>query len=238
MATKTKTKKKSKGMSRERFIKIASAATLATGAATLGFSGAVKAVEGIVGKGKGAAVTINDPQYPYPFFLVYDPNSNLTVMLVAREDLSFEGAGLLDNSVDVFLPEPLSDDSVFPGLADISRFSGKDLPVFIWANTMNPVLDALFTRPEQFPFFDLGLIALAPYPPPPNEAIVWGVSANVVSQLVKNPRGAATVHGPIWRLDENRVGRLSASVAGPLIEDPVFGLPNQLDPNHLKIKLM
>jgi len=222
-------------MTRERFIRIASAASLGATAATLGFADAVRAVEGIVGKGKGAVVTIDDPSYPYPFFIAYDPKSGLTTMLFSTV-FGFDNQGgieiydrLMDESADVLLPEKVSDNSVFPGIADISRYSGDDLPIFVWSTTMDEVLYALFTSPDDFPFYGLGLVALG------------FVKANIVTQLVKQPRGVATASGPVLRIDQQPayLGRIIASIAGPLIADPAFGgLPNQLDPDHLKIKLI
>ena len=57
--------------------------------------------------GGGAIVVFDSPGYPYSLWIWDDDHgSGLTVAMALREDFSMDGSPTLDDSVEVFLPDP------------------------------------------------------------------------------------------------------------------------------------
>lgn len=94
----------------------------------------------------GAIVVFNSPGYPYSIWIWDDDHgSGLTVAMALKED----GSLTLDDSVEVFLPDPARKFTPFP-IPGTFSLSGDDVPVAVFEATEGEILNAYIDGDIEF----------------------------------------------------------------------------------------
>jgi hypothetical protein len=106
--------------------------------------------------GGGAIVVFDSPDYPYSIWIWDDDHgSGLTVAMALTED----GSPTLDDSVEVFLPDParkFTPSVPFP-IPDSFSLSGDDVPVAVFEATEDQIGDAY--EDKDYDFLESRLVA-------------------------------------------------------------------------------
>lgn len=95
--------------------------------------------------GGGDIVVFDSVDYPYSIWTWDDDHgSGLTVAMALRKDFSMDGSPTLDDSVEVFLPDParkFTPDAPFP-IPDSFSLRGDDVPVVVFEATEGEIIAA------------------------------------------------------------------------------------------------
>lgn len=103
--------------------------------------------------GGGAIVVFDSPGYPYSLWIWDDDHgSGLTVAMALKED----GSPTLDDSVEVFLPDPARKFTPFP-IPDSFSLRGDDVPVAVFEATEEEIIAAYID--ENYDFLESLLVA-------------------------------------------------------------------------------